>query len=274
MESKIQASSLDPSQRVQSPYAEDLGQPELLRQESSTGSAQDPGFDSGFSKVSTAVLTQDLSTLLVDLQDLGHLLSELGQTGQGGGDGAFPPVAVGTSPGGPGPANVPGSEPTADDAPGVSGSAAPAGSGALGPNVPAALQPYVQYINAAAQQTGVSPSLVGAQILQESGGNPNAVTTNPALGLPDTGLMQVDQATFQGLQQQYPSLLGGKSVADPATNIMAGALLDAQLLKQHNGDIGAALTAYNGAADTAYVNEVTAKMTALENGTPVPGGFS
>jgi soluble lytic murein transglycosylase-like protein len=117
----------------------------------------------------------------------------------------------------------------------------------------------------------VPASLIGAQILQESGGNPNAVTTNPALGLPDTGLMQVDQATFQGLQQQYPGLLGGKSVSDPATNIMAGALLDAQLLKQNNGNIGTALTNYNGAADPNYVSEVTSKMSALQNGTPVPG---
>lgn len=152
------------------------------------------------------------------------------------------------------------------------GTAAPSGS--LGPNVPTALQPFVQAINAASEQTKVPASLIGAQILQESGGNPNAVTTNPALGLPDTGLMQVDQATFQGLQQQYPDLLGGKSVSDPATNIMAGALLDAQLLKQNNGDIGAALTAYNGSADSNYVQEVTAKMNALQNGTPVPGGFS
>jgi soluble lytic murein transglycosylase-like protein len=136
------------------------------------------------------------------------------------------------------------------------------------------LQPFVQDINNAAKQTGVPASLIGAQILQESGGNPNAVTTNPALGLPDTGLMQVDQATFQGLQSQYPSLLGGKSVSDPATNIMAGALLDSQLLKQNNGNVSAALTAYNGSADSSYVSEVTAKMNALQNGTPVPGGFS
>jgi len=176
--------------------------------------------------------------------------------------------------GGSGPAIPPSKQPAAGGTSAASGSAAPSGNGALGPNVPSALQPFVQEINAAAKQTGVPASLIGAQILQESGGNPNAVTTNPALGLPDTGLMQVDQATFQGLQQQYPSLLGGKSVSDPATNIMAGALLDAQLLKQNNGNIGATLTAYNGSADPSYVNEVTSKMNALQNGTPVPGGFS
>lgn len=110
------------------------------------------------------------------------------------------------------------------------GMTASSASGALGPNVPKALQPFEAAINAASKQTGVPASLIGAQILQESGGNPNAVTTNPALGLPDTGLMQVDQATFQELQKQNPGMLGGKSVSDPATNIMAGALLDAQLL--------------------------------------------
>jgi soluble lytic murein transglycosylase-like protein len=164
----------------------------------------------------------------------------------------------------------PGTAPAAE----ASGASGTAQGGAMGPNVPSALQPFMQDINAASQQTGVPASLIGAQILQESGGNPNAVTTNPALGLPDTGLMQVDQATFQGLQQQYPGLLGGKSVSDPATNIMAGALLDAQLLKQNNGNVSAALTAYNGNATPGYANEVIAKQNALENGTPVPGGFS
>jgi hypothetical protein len=85
--------------------------------------------------------------------------------------------------------------------------------------------------------------------------------------------MQVEQQTFQGLQQQYPSLAASRFPIPPPTSWPA-VFLDAQLLKQHNGDIGAALTAYNGAADTNYVNEATAKMTALENGTPVPGGFS
>jgi Transglycosylase SLT domain len=184
-----------------------------------------------------------------------------GSSGQGSGAGTPPPAySAGTPP------------PAYSASP--SGSAAPSGNGALGPNVPSALKPFVQDINAAAKQTGVPASLIGAQILQESGGNPNAVTKNPALGLPDTGLMQVDQATFQGLQQQNPDLLGGKSVSDPATNIMAGALLDKQLLDKNNGNIGAALTAYNGSADPSYVNEVTSKMNALQNGTPVPGGFS
>jgi soluble lytic murein transglycosylase-like protein len=193
--------------------------------------------------------------------DVKNFVAQQTQTGQG-------------SSGGSGPSSAPSTQPATVGASGASASAAASGSGALGPNVPKALQPFVQDINAAAKQTGVPASLIGAQILQESGGDPHAVTTNPALGLPDTGLMQVDQATFQGLQKQYPSLLGGKSVSDPATNIMAGALLDAQLLKQNNGNTSAALTAYNGNATSGYANDVTAKLTALQNGTPVPGGFS
>lgn len=158
--------------------------------------------------------------------------------------------------------------------PGASGSTPLTGNEAIGPKVPSALQPFQQEIAAAAKQTGVPASLLGAQILQESGGNPNAVTTNPALGLADTGLMQVDSATFAGLQQQYPQLLGGKSVSDPATNIMAGALLDAQLIKQNNGNVSQALTSYNGNATSGYANDVLAKQSALQNGTAVPGGFS
>ncbi len=233
-----------------------------------------------------------LMALAQELQQLEQLISNLGGSQQGGDDsgqggasgissgGSASPgastqslLAAGPEGGASGPSGAPQSGAGAPAASaGASGAAAP--GGALGPNVPSALQPYTQEINAAAKQTGVPASLIGAQILQESSGNPNAVTTNPALGKPDMGLMQVDQDTFQGLQQQYPNLLGGKSAFDPGANIMAGALYDAQMLKQNNGDIGAALTAYNGNADSNYVNEVTAKMNALQNGTPVPGGFS
>lgn len=234
-------------------------------------------------------------TLKVLAQELQQLATELNGS-QGlpqSQDDSSPDGAPGIASSGSSPQNAqpqslavadPGSNPSGSNAAAASSGANPltsaegpsgaAPGGALGPNVPTALQPFVQDINAASKQTGVPASLIGAQILQESGGNPNAVTTNPALGLPDTGLMQVDQATFQGLQKQYPDLLGGKSVSDPSTNIMAGALLDSQLLKQNNGNLGAALTAYNGSADPSYVNEVTAKMNALQNGTPVPGGFS
>ncbi|WP_184085008.1 transglycosylase SLT domain-containing protein [Silvibacterium bohemicum] len=233
-------------------------------------------------------IEQALAALVQDLQQLAAQLDG-GAQGQNDGSGGGPP-SVGSGGGGrsslaaePQPGAVDNQAPPAASTPAASATGgasstssanSASGAGALGPNVPSALQPFVQDINAASKQTGVPASLIGAQILQESGGNPNAVTTNPALGLPDTGLMQVDQATFQGLQSQYPSLLGGKSVSDPATNIMAGALLDSQLLKQNNGNISAALTAYNGSADPSYVNEVTSKMNALQNGTPVPGGFS
>jgi soluble lytic murein transglycosylase-like protein len=226
-------------------------------------------------------IEQALAALAQDLQQLAAQLG--GGQGQNNDSGGGPPsvgsgggsrssLAAEPQSGAPENQAPPAASTPAASGSGSAGSAS--GAGALGPNVPSALQPFVQDINAASKQTGVPASLIGAQILQESGGNPNAVTTNPALGLPDTGLMQVDQATFQGLQSQYPSLLGGKSVSDPATNIMAGALLDSQLLKQNNGNISAALTAYNGSADPNYVNEVTSKMNALQNGTPVPGGFS
>jgi len=182
----------------------------------------------------------------------------------GGDDGAIPPAgATQQSPVG----NVNSS----------SGPAASSGSLTLGPNVPSALKPFEADINAAAKQTGVSANLIGAVILQESGGNSNAVTTNPAQGLPDTGLMQVDQNTFKGLQQQNPGLLGGKSVSDPATNIMAGALLLQQLGANTNdtSKLSTALTAYNGNATSGYADQVLAKKQALDNGTlPVPGGFS
>ncbi len=288
MPSSISNSIISAVQTLDS-VAEALGNPQ--------GSPAGSGNSSeGPSANSTSNLEEEIKNTLTSLaQDLQQLASLLGgaqgQNGEGSGGG---PPSVGSGGGSSMPMPDMGGDPSSPAAgrkpvildhqasssastPAASGSAGAdgaSGAGALGPNVPSALKPFVQDINAAAKQTGVPASLIGAQILQESGGNPNAVTTNPALGLPDTGLMQVDQATFQGLQSQYPSLLGGKSVSDPATNIMAGALLDSQLLKQNNGNVSAALTAYNGSADSGYVSEVTAKMNALQNGTPVPGGFS
>ena len=200
----------------------------------------------------------------------GQFGSQMGSTYESGTSNEAPPPAY--SPGAALPAY--GGSSIASGTSGVSGSTTLSGNESIGPKVPSALQPFQQEIAAAAKQTGVPASLIGAQILQESGGNANAVTTNPALGLADSGLMQVDSATFAGLQKQYPELLGGKSVSDPATNIMAGALLDAQLIKQNNGNVSQALTDYNGNATSGYANDVLAKQTALQNGTAVPGGFS
>jgi hypothetical protein len=293
-------------QSIQSPYAEDFGKPQQLEQQGSPeGDAQNRGLNSAFGLPDEAgkalsALSQEMggagattysnspleqpsqqqtggNSIGSELKQLVQLLKQLLLQGSGPAGGGVPAPTGGGDQGGSGgtgPLSAPSPQSAASGPPGVSGAAAPSSSGALGLNVPSALKPFVQDINAAAKQTGVPASLIGAQILQESGGNPNAVTTNPALGLPDTGLMQVDQKTFQGLQKDYPDLLGGKSVSDPATNIMAGALLDAQLLKQNNGNTSAALTAYNGNATSGYANDVTAKMTALQNGTPVPGGFS
>lgn len=196
--------------------------------------------------------------------------SQMGSTYQSGSSNEAPPQAH--SPGVLPP--VYGGTFSASGTSGASGAAALSGNESIGPKVPSALQPFQQEIGAAAKQTGVPASLIGAQILQESGGNANAITTNPALGLADSGLMQVDSATFAGLQKQYPDLLGGKSVSDPATNVMAGALLDAQLIKQNNGNVSRALTDYNGNATSGYANDVLAKQAALQNGTAVPGGFS
>jgi len=158
------------------------------------------------------------------------------------------------------------------------GAAASSGPNTLGPNIPSALKPWTADIEAASKQTGVPANLIGAVVLQESGGKGNVnSTTNPALGLPDSGLMQVDSATFQGLQQQNPGLLGGKSVSDPATNIMAGALLLKQLGANTNdpNKLSSALTAYNGNATSGYASQVSDKLKALNDGTlPVPGGFS
>jgi soluble lytic murein transglycosylase-like protein len=205
--------------------------------------------------------------------DVKNFVAQQTQTGQSGSSSSGDSSNSGGS-GSSNKSSAPSPQPAAGSASGASGSTSLSGNESIGPKVPSALQPFQQQIAAAAKQTGVPASLIGAQILQESGGNANAVTKNPALGLADSGLMQVDSATFAGLQKQYPQLLGGKSVSDPATNIMAGALLDKQLIDKNNGNVSQALTDYNGNATSGYANDVLAKQTALQNGTAVPGGFS
>jgi soluble lytic murein transglycosylase-like protein len=120
--------------------------------------------------------------------------------------------------------------------------------------MPAALARLSPMIEAAARATGVPASLIAAQIWQESGGQPGAVSTNPGNGETDVGLMQINPETFAQLQREHPQLRGG-SAADPATNIMAGAYLMSDLMKQYHGNASYALRAYNsGSVDFSNPN--------------------
>lgn len=127
-------------------------------------------------------------------------------------------------------------------------------------------------LTSAANQYGVSPELAIAVAQQESGGNPNAVSS----------------AGAQGVMQLMPSTassLGVTDPFDPAQNIDAGVKYLSQLLSQFGGDTSLALAAYNWGpgnvsangysnwpAETEnYVNSIMSQIgSALAGGPSVP----
>lgn len=95
--------------------------------------------------------------------------------------------------------------------------------------VPADLE---SVIGNAAHKHGVHPSLIKAVIHTESSFNPNAVSHAGA-----KGLMQLMDGTARGL--------GVKDSFDPAQNIEGGTRFLAYLISKYDGNVKAALAAYN-----------------------------
>lgn len=89
----------------------------------------------------------------------------------------------------------------------------------------------IDMLNNSAAKYGVPTNLVMAVANQESGLNPNAISSTGA-----TGVMQLMPSTA--------SWLGVKDINDPAQNIDAGVKYLAQLYKQY-GDWSLALAGYN-----------------------------
>jgi len=119
--------------------------------------------------------------------------------------------------------------------------------------VPAGLVPL---FTSAAAHTGVPASLLAAVAKQESGYDPNAVSSAGA-----EGLMQLMPSTASGL---------GVNAFDPAQAITGAAQLLGGYLQQYNGSVPLALAAYNAGPGavaqyggippypetTAYVNDI------------------
>jgi soluble lytic murein transglycosylase-like protein len=181
---------------------------------------------------------------------------------------------------------VAGSPPSASLPSAPSAAAAPSSSSGASintANLPPALQQDGPMIEAASQATGVSPVMLAAQAWQESRGNANATSTNPGNGETDTGLMQVNPATFAGLQQEHPELQG-QSLSNPATDVLAAAYLDSDNLNKYGGNENDALRAYNsgsvdpsnpniapgGIGDPNYVSSVDSIMSDLQAGQALP----
>ena len=207
-------------------------------------------------------------------------------TDQTGSPAAPPEAAASTNPIPPVPATVDGPPPSAADPDPVPQTSkvtalsppdatAPSSSAVLsGPNVPEALKALAPAIESASRMTGVPVSELAAVIWDESRGVLAASSTNPGNGLSDSGVMQINPDTFGQLQSDHPELQG-KSLADPATNILAGAYFLSDLHQQF-GTWDLAQRAYNSGPlsvdrnDPNYIRNVDGFRETLERGGTLP----
>ncbi len=116
--------------------------------------------------------------------------------------------------------------------------AAPVGAAPAAASQPAAKLDTKSLIDAAARKTAIPPKLLHSVVKAESAYRPDAVSPKGAIGL-----MQLMPATAA----QY-----GADPMDPAQNVEAGTAYLRDLLLKYNGDVAAALAAYNagpGAVD-------------------------
>ncbi len=186
----------------------------------------------------------------------------LQQLGVAKGDAAGQP----TQSANPAPAQQPSAPPPGPASGGQPGSAKPVEASApgnvlSGDNVPQALKDLAPATQRASQETGVPQDQLAAVIWAESRGKAEASTTNGGNGLSDSGLMQINSATFGQLQADHLELQG-KSVNDPATNILAGGYLLADMHKQF-GSWDLAQRAYNSGPGSVDVANPDATTTGL-----------
>lgn len=87
-------------------------------------------------------------------------------------------------------------------------------------------------IHRSARDSGLDPSLVLAVVLEESGGNAEAVSPRGAVGL-----MQLMPATAREVDVN--------DSFDPGQNLRGGSRYLAQMIEKHDGDLSLALAAYN-----------------------------
>jgi soluble lytic murein transglycosylase-like protein len=115
-----------------------------------------------------------------------------------------------------------------------------ASNGNVPMTVPAMKNSQIQnLVDNAANQYGVPVALARAVAMQESGGNPTAVSPKGA-----QGVMQLMPDTARGLGVTDPM--------DPQQNVNAGVKYLGQLLKQYDGNTKLALAAYNAGPQNVH----------------------
>lgn len=104
---------------------------------------------------------------------------------------------------------------------------------------------WCDLISSQAAETSLSPNLLAAIMLLESGGDPNAYSRDGAVGLmqvmPQDGLASSFNCKGGPCFQDRPTL---RELQDPAFNVRYGAALLQDLLQYYNGNLREALKAY------------------------------
>ena len=116
---------------------------------------------------------------------------------------------------------------------------------------PAQTQPWCSLIEAAANQYGVDALLIASVMLQESGGQPEIMSSSGAVGLMQVMPSDGISATFQCVNG--PCFASRPTIAElknPAFNVDYGVRLLSGLISRH-GDIREALKSY-GPYDVGY----------------------
>lgn len=109
---------------------------------------------------------------------------------------------------------------------------------------------YEQVIAKYAGEADVDPYLVAAVINIESGFRSDVVSSAGAVGL-----MQVKPSTAQSIAhaEGIKGKMTVEALSDPDTNVRIGTIYLAELIARYDGNVGLALSAYNGGMGNADI---------------------
>jgi hypothetical protein len=125
------------------------------------------------------------------------------------------------------------------------------GNCSLSAHFPGEIQQWCALIEASSQETGLPPTLIASVMLQESGGDPNAISHSGAVGLLQVMPRDGQAAEFMCVNGPcFASRPTTDELLDPAFNIAYGSQMLADLYAKH-GSYREALYKY-GPMDMGY----------------------